>query len=313
MPAPTLAPALLGPAAPARRLRGSFAVTAERPPRGGSASAAAPPAPRPSPRPHRPARPLPPPAPLPSRRGRGRSSRGSAVLRRGRPRPLPPPPPHCLRSGGRTKRPVPVRPGPPCGDADVRNTGRRRRGNGCGSVPGAGTYAVRPALAALTSRRIRPRRDAPQPLRYPGAAVSRCSGAAAAPLLLAAPVPPALRCPPVPRPPRCSGVPASRCRGRPAAAAAPRRDRRQAAGRRCLGAEAPAETRPSAALSPSLPPPPPSPPRHRSAPAERGPGAAPCREPWRWDGVAGQGARRGQGSSGGDRGCTEGKEGLQPG
>lgn len=58
----------------------------------------------------------------------------------------------------------------------------------------------------------------------------------------------------------------------PGAAAAPRTARRQAAGRRWLGAEAPAETRPSAALSPSLPPPPPSPPRHRSAPAERGPG-----------------------------------------
>lgn len=337
LPAPVPAPP--GPAAPARRLRGSSAATAERPPRGGSASAAAPATA--VPRPPRPARPLPAPSPLPSRRGRGRSDRGSVVLRRrGRapPRRSPPAPLSAQRRQNKAPGPGPgagpspgpgpgAGPGPgpgrgPCpgpgpGPAQpgparpgVRRCGRaehraRAAGSSSGSVPGAGTYTVRPALAALTSRRIRPRQDVPQPLRYAGV-----------------PLPPSLRYGrPLRYPPRsgallCGGRPGVSLRRPPGAAAAPvpRSPRGALGGRRRVGAGSarrlllkPDPAPPSAPRSPHRPHPRPATRARRHSAAPERPRAG-----VRGDGTAWRGTKE-RGSSLGEKDGTEGQEGLEPG
>lgn len=270
-----------------------------------SASAAGP-----APAPSRPARPPPAPAPPPGEAGPA-ADRGAAP-----PRARPPPPPQPIVCAAQRRQNKAPGPGPalgpvPTGRTRCRCAERRARAAGwrgrLGPGAGAGAYTARPALPALTSRTIRPRRDVLQPRRYP---VLRCRAPSGTPVLRS------LRYLWRRRYPRRAG--ALLCRGRPVFRGAgpplppvPRSPRGAlggaAAGRRWLGAEAPAETRPSTALSPPLPPlppPPPSPPRHRSAPAERGPGAAPGGGPGRRDGVAGHG---GAGTG------TEGAEGLEPG
>lgn len=180
LPAP--APLRSGPQPPP----GASAAPPPRPPRGGSAPAAAP-------------RPRARPVPLarcqrrPRCRGAAgeaapaagpwsRSGRGSVELRR-RGRAPPPRPIVCAaeaeqsdrswsesrsrsRSWSRPARPTVRR----CRRAEQRASAA---GQQEGVGPGAGTYTVRPALAALTSRTIRPRQDVPQPLWCPGAPVPR--------------------------------------------------------------------------------------------------------------------------------------------
>ncbi|XP_056184404.1 collagen alpha-2(I) chain-like [Falco biarmicus] len=201
--------------------------------------------------------------------------------------------------------PVRVRTGPPCGAADVRRTGRGRRGSRSGPVPGAaGTYTVRPAPAALTSRRTRPRRDAPQPRRYPGAlryrgrfATAGLSGTRSSPV-----------------PCRAAAAPVFRRAGLPGAAAAPvpRSPRGALGGRRRVGAGSarrlllkPDPAPPSAPRSPRRPHP-------RPATGARG-RARPRSSPGQRGGVAGARGTEGPGSSGGEKVVgAEREEGLEP-
>ncbi|XP_055657396.1 translation initiation factor IF-2-like [Falco peregrinus] len=202
--------------------------------------------------------------------------------------------------------PVRVRTGPPCGAADVRRTGRGRRGSRSGPVPGAaGTYTVRPAPAALTSRRTRPRRDAPQPRRYPGAlryrgrfATAGLSGTRSSPV-----------------PCRAAAAPVFRRAGLPGAAAAPvpRSPRGALGGRRRVGAGSarrlllkPDPAPPSAPRSPRRPHPRPATGARGRARPRSSPGYGGAREQRR-----GEGGRCGAGGRAGAPGSQEDRKEVQ--